>query len=122
MHRKGKKSSFENSGSFGPDEYWEELDPITEFRKKFRMSWAALLKCVYEIDPLKCPKCGGTMKIISFIEKRQTAVIENILRHCGMWKDTSPRRPRAPPIEFAVVQPPNEPATLDYDFFSSLAS
>ena len=119
MHRKGKKSSFENSGSFGPDEYWEELDPITEFRKKFRMSWAALLKCVYEIDPLKCPNCGGSMKIISFIEKKQSDVIEKILRHCGMWKDTPPR---APPLKLSVPTTQPDGISVDYDFFASLAS
>ena len=35
------------------------------------------------MDPLVCPKCGGQMKIISFIEKDQSEVIEKILRHCG---------------------------------------
>jgi hypothetical protein len=30
-------------------------------------SWAGLIKKVYEIDPLKCPKCGGSMKIKAFI-------------------------------------------------------
>jgi hypothetical protein len=39
--------------------------------KKRRMTWAALIKSVYEVDPLKCVKCGGTMKIISIIEKSQ---------------------------------------------------
>ena len=33
------------------------------------MTWAMLIKAVFEVDPLKCPKCGGTMKIISFIEE-----------------------------------------------------
>jgi hypothetical protein len=49
-----------------------------------RQRWAALLKQVYEVDSLPCPKCGGTMKIISFIERRQHEVIEKILRHCGL--------------------------------------
>ena len=39
------------------------------FIKKRRRSWAALIKKVYEVDPLRCPECGGEMKIISFIEK-----------------------------------------------------
>ena len=42
------------------------------------MRWAALIQRVYEVDPLKCPKCGGAMKIISFIEKHQADVIEKI--------------------------------------------
>ncbi len=58
-----------------------------------------LLNRVFEVDPLKCPACGGQMKIIGFIERRQQDVIERILRHCGLWE--GPIRtlasPRAPP-------------------------
>ena len=36
-------------------------------RKPVCKSWAGLIKKVYEIDPLKCPKCGGSMKIKAFI-------------------------------------------------------
>jgi hypothetical protein len=49
-------------------------------------TWAMLIKRVYEVDPLECPHCGGTMKIIGFIERRQHEVIERILRHCGLWE------------------------------------
>ncbi len=44
-------------------------------RKTARKRWAALIKQVYETDPLLCPKCGGQMKIISFIERHQSEVI-----------------------------------------------
>jgi hypothetical protein len=54
-----------------------------------------LIKQVYEVDPLFCPKCGGEMKIISFIERRQSEVIEKILRHCGLWDETPARAPPA---------------------------
>lgn len=30
--------------------------------------WAEMIRKVYEVDPLICPKCGGNMSIISFIE------------------------------------------------------
>ena len=43
----------------------------------------ALIKQVYETDPLSCPKCGSEMKLIAFIQPDQGAVIEKILRHCG---------------------------------------
>ncbi len=33
-----------------------------------RRRWAALIKYIYQADPLLCPQCGGTMKIIAFIE------------------------------------------------------
>jgi hypothetical protein len=47
-------------------------------------TWAILIKRIYETDPLECPKCGGAMKILSFIERRQRDVIERILRHCNL--------------------------------------
>ena len=30
-----------------------------------------LIKRIYEVDPLKCGKCGGEMQIISFIQRDQ---------------------------------------------------
>jgi len=29
--------------------------------------WAAIIRKVYELDPMICPKCGGRMKVISFL-------------------------------------------------------
>jgi len=75
-----------------------EREQDTEFCRKRRKTWAALIQCVYEVDPLKCTKCVGTMKIISFIEKCQTGLAEKILRHCGLWID-APQRP--PPVDYA---------------------
>jgi hypothetical protein len=43
--------------------------------REARQGWAALIKRVYEADPLCCPKCGTTMRIIAFLERRQTEVI-----------------------------------------------
>jgi hypothetical protein len=51
----------------------EEED--TPFRKTCRSRWAALIKKVYEVDPLKCPKCGGQMRIISFCRNLQNVHI-----------------------------------------------
>ena len=48
-------------------------------------TWPGLIKRVYEVDSLEC-KCGGVMKIISFIERGQCDVAERILRHCGLWE------------------------------------
>jgi len=85
-------------------------EPEPSFVTKRRMTWAALIKCVYEVDPLKCPSCGGTMKIISFIDQDQ--VIRKILKHCGLWKGP---QPRAPPIQIAA--PAFAEPALDYRFF-----
>ncbi|NOY74772.1 MAG: hypothetical protein GXP32_03150 [Kiritimatiellaeota bacterium] len=47
----------------------EMLESDTPFRKVCRSRWAAMIKKVYEVDPLVCPKCGGgRMRIIAFIE------------------------------------------------------
>ncbi len=43
------------------------------------------------------PKCGGTMKIVAFIEARKGEVIRKILEHCDLWHDPPSR---APPREF----------------------
>lgn len=76
----------------------------TPYRKKCRQRWAALIKKVYEINPLLCPKCGGQMKIITFLERRhQAATIQRILKHCGRWEDPVPHAtpgPAPPPESF----------------------
>jgi len=65
-----------------------------------RKRWAALIKQVYEVDPLLCPKCGARMKIISFIERHQRDVIEKILQHCGLWEEDLAR---GPPVQEMAV-------------------
>ena len=59
--------------------------------REARKGWAALIKQVYASDPIRCPKCGAEMKIIAFIERHHTEVIEKILRHCGLWDEPSAR-------------------------------
>ena len=44
-----------------------------------RMTWARLLKRVFDLDLERCEQCGGKMKIIAAIE--EPAVIERILTH-----------------------------------------
>jgi hypothetical protein len=90
-------------------------EPDTPYRRKCRMTWAALIKCVYEVDPLKCPRCGGEMRIVSFIE--QKLVIEKVHRHCGLWREQAPR----PPPEENPPPVAAEPA-LDYGFTSTVLS
>ena len=56
-----------------------------------RMSWARLLKRVFDIDIEHCPQCGGDLKIIAAIE--EPAVIERILTHLGLSAQPPPRAP-----------------------------
>jgi hypothetical protein len=41
--------------------------------------WAALLRQIFELDPLVCPRCAGAMRIVASIT--QAAVIDQILTH-----------------------------------------
>jgi hypothetical protein len=51
--------------------------------RAFRKNWARLIQKIYHVDPLLCPKCQGTMKIISFIEEPD--VIRKILVYLDLW-------------------------------------
>ena len=51
--------------------------------KACRKSWARLIQKIYETDPLVCPGCNGTMRIISSIE--DPSMIREILKHPGLW-------------------------------------
>jgi hypothetical protein len=83
------------------------MDPLSPARaaddRRIRRRWAMLIKRVYQADPLLCPRCGGTMKIIAFIEARHGRVIESILRHCGLWQDPANRGPPLSPPQAALV-------------------
>ena len=54
-----------------------------------RISWARLLKRVFDIDMQHCPNCGGELKIIAVILARQ--VIQKILDHLGLDPQPPPR-------------------------------
>lgn len=87
-----------------------DTEPDTPYRRKCRITWAALIKAVFEVDPLKCPACGGNMKVVSFIE--EDTVIEKILRHCNLWKEEAARPPPANQLAENTVTEP----VYDYSF------
>ncbi|MFM8554847.1 MAG: hypothetical protein ACKODG_01475 [Betaproteobacteria bacterium] len=63
-----------------------EVDAV--LARPHRISWARLLKRIFDIDMQHCPHCGaGELKIIAAILERQ--VIEKILTHLGLSPDTS---------------------------------
>jgi hypothetical protein len=55
------------------------------------MSWARLLKRVFQIDIERCPHCGGRLKIIAAIE--DPTVIVGILTHLRLPARAPPRSP-----------------------------
>ena len=52
---------------------------IEEGWKIPKRGWAEMIRKVYEVDPLRCPQCGGTMKLIAFITDYQA--VDRIINH-----------------------------------------
>jgi len=79
-------------------------EPLAEETTTSRSSqtWTMLIKRIYEVDPLCCPECGGQMKVVAFIEPPQADVIEEILKHCGLWQASTPRAP--PEVDGLVLE------------------
>jgi len=67
----------------------QEIVGIEVSEKSSRHAWAMLIKKVYEVDPLKCPNCGSTMKVIAVIHDR--VEIEKIIAYLE-------KKNRAPPV------------------------
>ncbi len=72
-------------------------------RKAFRKNWARLIQKIYNVDPLLCPKCLGSMRIIAFIEDQQ--IVKKILQHLDLWhvKRKPPPRATGPPAEGIII-------------------
>jgi hypothetical protein len=71
------------------------------------MRWAALLQRVFEVDALRCPRCGSTMRLIAAIE--DPAVAERILECLKL-------PARAPPLGSATAEP-EEPERSEGGWF-----
>ncbi len=67
------------------------MSPFSYASAQARLSWAQLLKRVFEIDMAHCPHCGGPMAIIAAIE--DPSVIAKILAHLGLPTRAPPRAP-----------------------------
>jgi len=88
-------------------------DPLSEYQLTRRITWAALIKCVYEVDPLECPKCGAEMQIVGFVERECGVLIRILLSAAGLWKEPAPRAPPPAP----VVAPVFSEYVLDFEFY-----
>ena len=51
----------------------EELRPIPS------KGWAEMIRKVYEVDPMSCPQCGATMKVIAFLT--DYVLVDRIINH-----------------------------------------
>ena len=55
------------------------LPALPEQKAKASKSWAALIKRIFEIDPLVCPRCKSSMAIKAFIT--ETAQVKRLLKN-----------------------------------------
>jgi hypothetical protein len=70
--------------------------PGAEEKRIPSKGWAAMIRKVYEVDPMICPKCGGTMKVVAFIIEH--AVVDRIIDHRTERPLTTPRKQKNPII------------------------
>ena len=66
-------------------------DNVLHSSASVRISWAGLLKRVFDIDIEHCPHCGGAMKIIAAI--LESGAITKILDHLGLSSRAPPKAP-----------------------------
>ena len=45
--------------------------PLREARRR----WAELLRRIFEVEPLECPRCGQAMRIVAFITEPQVPAV-----------------------------------------------
>ena len=76
-------------------------EPPSPARTALSKRWAELLRRIFEVNPLTCPRCRGPMRIIAFI--LDPVVIDAILRHlrrahhdarAGPWADAGQIAPQ----------------------------
>jgi hypothetical protein len=79
VRRKAQERAAAAEGKEAQGQPLSILSPSSEQKKKASKSWAALIKRVFEIEPLICPRCGSPMRIKSFII--DTKEVKRLLDH-----------------------------------------
>jgi hypothetical protein len=69
-----------------------------ELRRLPSKGWAEMIRKVYEVDPMVCPQCGGTMKVIAFLT--DFAVVDRIIDHLKLTFVAE----RPPPLQIAYQE------------------
>ena len=84
---------------------WKDLlnQDVTQLPERIRpasKNWATLIKQVYEVDPLRCPRCGENMKIVAFVQDSKE--ITKICKSLGIkpWRAPPPLPKKQLEIEF----------------------
>ena len=70
-----------------------------ELRRVPSKGWAAMIRKVYEVDPLTCPRCGGAMRVVAFLTEH--AVVDRIIDHLKL--TFVAERPPPPQVAYQEV-------------------
>ena len=70
-------------------------ETAAEPRSRSRASWARLIRRIYEVDPLLCPRCQGPLTLISVLVDPR--VVDAILRHLDVSDEPVTLHARDPP-------------------------
>jgi len=96
---RGKATSAELEAGYGFTPMARAAREVRKAAKKAASaalrSWAACVRKVFEVDPVRCVKCGGEMKLVAVVLDDDE--LSRILAHQG-W-----------PIEFPKTKPPRSP-------------
>ena len=95
---RGKRSKTEARHGATEEATAEEATACAELDRPLRhrrLSWARLIKKVYEIDPLLCPYCEAEMKIVAFVVEFSSLC--RLLTHLGVPAQHAEPLSRAPP-------------------------
>src|SRR5207247_4891736 len=71
--------------------------------------WADLMRRVFDLDVLACPRCGGRMSVIATIEAAD--VLRKILGHLGLPTDPPAPLPARPLLRCPISSPTPRPDT-----------
>lgn len=83
----------------------DAIEPRRDAAEVFRRaSWARLLAKVFEVDPLRCPRCGETMVVVALITDGVT--VDRIVRHVRVreLRSVHEASARGPPGEASGAQ------------------
>lgn len=73
--------------------------------------WDEMIRKVYEVDPMLCPRCGGTMRVIALLT--DCAVFDRIIHHLKL--TFLAERPTPPQIAHQEILMGAEPSA---EYFS----
>ena len=79
------------------------VEPINWSLRAARSRWAELLRRIWEVEPLACPRCRGRMHVLAVLT--DPAVLARILAHRARVVEAGPRS-RGPPPRRRRSAPP----------------